>query len=222
MRFATWLFLALVLVPSAPARADRAGFEADLAKLVQGGGRVVNRTLSPLADGGRKGVRLDERPDSGLVWFEGVDFANGTIEFEVRGKNVLQKSFVGVAFHGKNAETYEAVYFRPFNFRNDDPVRRSHAVQYISEPNHPWRELRSKHPGVYEKPIEPAPDPDGWLRARVVVAGPKVSVYVSDAKEPCLVVDRLSKRESGRVGLWVGAGSGGDFASFKVTPAESR
>jgi hypothetical protein len=51
----------------------------------------------------------------------------------IRGKDVREQSFVGVAFHVQGT-TYHAVYFRPFNFRVDDPVRRSHTVQYISSP----------------------------------------------------------------------------------------
>ena len=45
-----------------------------------------------------------------------------------------------------------------------------------------------------------------------------MSVFVSDAKEPCLVVDQLSDRKKGLVGLWVGNASGGDFANFKIVP----
>jgi hypothetical protein len=52
-----------------------------------------------------------------------------------------------------------------------------------------------------------------------VVASPQVSVFVGDAKEPSLVVNQLSDRKKGLVGLWVGNTSGGDFANLKiVTP----
>ncbi len=34
----------------------------------------------------------------------------------MRGKNVFQKSFIGIAFHGQDDKTYDAVYCRPFNF----------------------------------------------------------------------------------------------------------
>jgi hypothetical protein len=44
-------------------------------------------------------------------------------------------------------------------------------------------------------------------------------VFVNDGKEPCLVVDQVSDRKKGLVGVWVGNGSGGDFANFKITPA---
>jgi len=53
---------------------------------------------------------------------------------------------------------------------------------------------------------------------RVVVASPKVSVFVADATEPSLVVSQLSHRAKGRVGLWVGNGSDGDFANLILTP----
>jgi hypothetical protein len=46
-----------------------------------------------------------------------------------------------------------------------------------------------------------------------------VSVFVGDTKEPSLVVNQLSDRKKGLVGLWVGNTSGGDFANLKiVTP----
>jgi hypothetical protein len=51
---------------------------------------------------------------------------------------------------------------------------------------------------------------------RVVVASPKVSVFVGDAKEPSLVVDQLSDRRKGLLGPWVGNTSGGDFANLKL------
>jgi hypothetical protein len=42
-------------------------------------------------------------------------FTEGTIEFDARGRDVLQKSFIGVAFHGEDNDTYETVYFRPLD-----------------------------------------------------------------------------------------------------------
>ena len=75
-------------------------------------------------------------------------------------------------------------------------------MQYISQPTYTWRKLRTEHPGVYEKPVDPAPDPNGWFHVRVVVAGSQVSVFVEDATEPSLVVTRLSERTKGLVGFW--------------------
>src|SRR5437588_839179 len=55
-------------------------------------------------------------------------------------------------------------------------------------------------------------------RADNGVASPKVSVFVADAKQPSRVVSQLSDRHKGRVGLWVGNGSDGDFANLILTP----
>jgi hypothetical protein len=191
----------------------------DLAKLAEGKGlRIFNRSASSLSDGARKGLHLNESPGDGVAYIEGVEFGNGTIEFDIRGKDVQQQSFVGIAFHGVDGTTYDAIYFRPFNFRTEDQARRIRAVQYISHPTYPWQKLRQEHPGQYEKPVSPVPDPNGWFHARVVVASPKVSVFVNDAKEPSLVVNQLSDRKKGLLGLWVGNTSSGDFANLTIIP----
>jgi len=180
--------------------------------------KVFNRSVSSLSDGARQGVRLSEHAGDGVAYLQGVEFTNGTIELDVRGKDVPQQSFVGVAFHGVDGTTYDAIYFRPFNFRAEDPARRGHAVQYIAQPIYPWQKLRAEQPGKYERAIDPVPDPNAWFHVRVVVTSPKVSVFVDDAKEPSLVVDQLSNRKKGLVGLWVGNNSGGDFANVKIVP----
>jgi hypothetical protein len=191
--------------------------EPDLAALVGKGLKIFNRSLSAIND--KKGVRLSESPGDGVAYLEGVEFTDGAIEIDIKGKDVQQQSFVGVVFHGLDEKTYDGVYFRPFNFKTEDQARRIRAVQYISHPTYTWQKLRTEQPGKYEKPVSSVPDPNDWFHARIVVASPKVSVFVNDAKEPCLVVDQLSDRKKGLVGLWVGNTSGGDFANFKIVPA---
>ena len=205
--------------PSASA-GQKSPIEPDLTALADGKGlNASKRTITRLTDGARKGVRLSEAEGEGPAYLPGIEFANGTIELDLKGKDVQGASFVGVAFHGVDGTTYDAIYFRPFNFKTDDQARVLRAVQYISQPAHPWQKLRAATPGQYEKPVKPVPDPNGWFRARVVVASPKVSVFVEDAKEPCLTVDQLSDRKKGLVGIWVGNTSGGDFANLKIIPA---
>jgi hypothetical protein len=179
-----------------------------------------NRTVSSFSDGARTGIRFSEGAGEGVAYLEGIQFSNGTIEFDVKGKDVQQQSFVGVAFHGVDGTTYDAIYFRPFNFKAEDPARRRRAVQYISLPTYTWQKLRAERPGEYEQPVSPVPDPNAWFHVRVVVATPKVSVFVDAATEPSLVVNQLSDRRRGRVGLWVGNNSGGDFANLKIVPQE--
>jgi hypothetical protein len=182
--------------------------------------KLFNRQISSFKENERVGFHLDERAGDGLGWWPDIKFANGTIEFDVRGTNVFQKSFVGVAFHGFDENTYDAIYFRPFNFRADDPARRSHGVQYIAQPAYAWNKLRAEHPDKYEREVSPAPSPNEWFHVRIVVEHPKVRVFVNNEEKPCLEVTQLSNRKSGWVGIWVGNGSGGDFANLKVTPTK--
>jgi hypothetical protein len=101
--------------------------------------QVFNRSVSSLNEGARKGVRLSESAGDGVAYLQGIEFTNGSIEFDVKGKDVQQQSFVGVAFHGVDGTTYDAIYFRPFNFRTEDQARRIRAVQYVSHPTHTWQ-----------------------------------------------------------------------------------
>jgi hypothetical protein len=200
--------------------AQKKTIEPDLAALAEGKGfKVFNRSVSSLDEGAKKGARVSENSGDGVAYLQGIEVTNGTIEFDVKGKDVQQQSFVGVAFHGVDGTTYDAIYFRPFNFKAEDPARRSHGVQYVSHPTYTWQKLRTEQPGKYEQAVNPVPDPNAWFHVRVVIAAPKVSVFVGAAKEPSLVVDQLSDRKKGLVGLWVGNGSGGDFANLKIVPA---
>jgi hypothetical protein len=183
------------------------------------GWKLINRSATVIDKDGDKAIHLEGEDGTGFVRLENITFADGVIEFDARGRNVVQQSFLGIAFHGADVRTYDAIYFRPFNFKSADAARRLRAVQYISPPTYTWQKLRTEHPGQYEKPVAPVPDPDGWFHARIVVAWPKVSVFVNDATEACLVVDQLSDRKKGWLGLWVDV-SGGDFANLRITPTD--
>lgn len=180
--------------------------------------KVAGRTTTVADVNGKHAVKLSEGPGMGVVWLDGYDFANGLIDVDILGRSQpVQGSFVGVAFRVADAQTHDAVYFRPFNFRAADSTPHSHAVQYVSHPAWPWEKLRAEHPGKYENAVVPELDGDAWFHVRVVVQRPKVSVFVNARTEPCLVVDELSDRAHGALGVWVGNGSGGSFANLRVT-----
>jgi hypothetical protein len=183
--------------------------------------KVINRNATKLTDGKYQGIHLDARDNDGVAWLDDISFNSGTIECDIRGKDIFQKSFVGIAFFGQNDETYEAIYFRPFNFHAQDSLRKMHAVQYIFHPEYSWNKLRSDYPEVYEDPVQPAPDPNSWFHVRIEVNSPDIRVFVNDGKEPSLVVKQLSKNSSGKVGLWVGNQSEGDFANLVISRATS-
>jgi len=177
---------------------------------------VYNRELSAIDEGSRKGIRLNPDIGEGLAWIKGVTFSTGVIEFEVRGANIAQHSFVGIAFHGKNNATFDAIYLRPFQFDEADNVLRSHSIQFVSMPDHTWKKLREQFPNKYESAINPSPDPNAWVKVKVVVKGKTISTYINGASEPSLVVEKLNDITTGSVGFFVADTSGGDFANLIV------
>jgi hypothetical protein len=163
-----------------------------------------------LTDSSYKGVSCQ-----GIVWLKGLTFSTGTIDIDLRGKDVFQQSFLGIAFYGVDTTAYDAVYFRPFNFQADDSLRRQHMVQYISEPDFPWYRLRKEHPLIYESSVTPAIKARDWFHARIVVTKNAVTVYVDHSAVPSLKVKKLSSRKDGQFGLWTYALSG-DFANLEI------
>jgi hypothetical protein len=228
-----WLFAGTVTLACAAAAAP--GFNAqgrtgaataqtagtqriDLAERLAGGKlRVVNREAAKV-QGRNDGVQLTERAGNGLAWIEGTDLADGTIELDVRGRDVQGQSFVGIAFHGKDDKTYEGVYVRPFNFRTDDPLRHQHAVQYISMPDYDWPRLRKEFPEEFENPVDQSIVPTDWVPLRVVTQGKTIQIFVGNVKTPTLEVRKLGQLDRGMIGLWVGNGSDGAFANLRITP----
>ena len=118
----------------------------DLAQRLSAGQlRAVNRRVTPLK-GDRTGVHVDEKAGNGVAWIDGTDFSEGTIDIDVRGRDVVDRSYLGIALHRKDDAAYESVYLRPFNFRIDNPARKQHAVQYMVLPEFDWPVLRERFP----------------------------------------------------------------------------
>lgn len=178
---------------------------------------VYNRELDLFDEPAHNGIRLSKAYGEGVAWIKDIAFSNGEIEFDVRGEDVKGHSFVGIAFHGANDSTFDAVYLRPFRFKEAADSLRSHSTQYISLPAYTWRVLRKESPGVYEHTIDPSPDPNAWVHMRVVVQGETVSTYIDGAMEPSLVVKKVTKLHTGRIGFYVADTSGGDFANIRIT-----
>lgn len=178
---------------------------------------AYNRNISSSADKKTRGINLDENSGEGIVWLNDVTFSTGTLDIDLRGKDAFQKSFLGLAFHASNDSTYDAIYFRPFNFHATDSVRKIHAVQYISHPIYTWKKLREERNGTYEKALVNPPDPNAWFHARIEVTDDEVQVYVNDDTVPSLTIKKISAVKGGKVGLWTGESSGGEFANLQIT-----
>ena len=160
-------------------------------------------------------VHFDAKLGDGFLMIKEPIFANGKIELDIRGKDEQGRSFVGVAFHGMNDSTFDAVYFRPFNFKNPD--NKGHSVQYVAQPKFPWYDLRSEYPEKYENELTPVPEPDDWFHVTIQVNYPEVQVFVNNSSSASLTVEQLSSRKKGWIGFWVGNNSEGEFKNLKIT-----
>jgi hypothetical protein len=178
---------------------------------------VYNRNLTLIKEDGHLGIRLSKDEGEGVAWLKGVEISNAIVEFDVRGEDVKQHSFVGIAFHGVDNNTFDAVYLRPFNFRSPDIIARSHSIQYISLPEFTWRTLRETFPDKYENSIFPMPDPNAWIRFRIVITDTLISTFIDGSTDPVLVVKKLTGVKSGHLGFYVADTSGGDFANLIIT-----
>src|SRR4051812_6025195 len=178
--------------------------------------QLVNRAITISSnDLGKVVVHLDAKAGDGVAWLKDIQFGKGIIEFDTKGKNVLQQSFLGIAFHGINDSTFDAVYFRPFNFQSPDTTRKSHSVQYVSLPQYDWSVLRERFLSKYENKLTITVDPESWFHVKIIV-DTNITVYVNNDQQPSLSVKPISERTTGNIGFWVGNNSDGDFANVMV------
>jgi hypothetical protein len=177
---------------------------------------IINREAKAVDSLSHSYIKISESKNEGIVWLPNKDFTNGTIKIKMRGKDVFQKSFIGIAFHGQDNETYDAVYCRPFNFFAVDSIRRIHAIQYISHPIYTWKKLRDEKNSMYEKEIKNPPNPNTWFTMTLVIDDKTVKAYINNAKNPSLVVEKLSNNQNGKIGIFVAGDSGGDFRDVIV------
>lgn len=188
----------------------------DLAALAANGSiRAVNRAATIEHEGERVVLRLDERKDAGIAWLPIKGFHDGMIEADIRGRDLAQRSFVGLAFGGNN-DRYEAVYLRPFLFRAADSKARASSLQYMALPDYDWKRLRTEFPGRFERALPNPPAATDWVHLRVVVDFLHVRAYVNGDATPVLDVERIPADPKGAVGLWAGDGSDASFANVRV------
>ena len=178
--------------------------------------RALNREMQLVSNDSFSYLQVLESDKEGIIWLPLKEFREGTIEVVMRGKDVLQRSFIGLVFNGLNDSIYDAIYCRPFNFFAKDSVRRIHAIQYISHPVYTWEKLRKDRNAVFEKEIINPPDPNDWFTMKLLIDDVTIKAYINNAKLPSLIVEKLNIRKTGKIGLFTGAGSGGDFKKVKI------
>ncbi len=124
-----------------------------------------------------KGVpSIDVQND--IVIAKNVDFANGTIEFDVEAT----QGFVGIYFRWQNEDESEFFYLRGVA----DPARSIDAVQYapIIKQVNMWDMYPNYQTAANFKR-------DEWAHIKLVVSGSQMLVFVNDKTKPTLQVQRL-------------------------------
>ncbi len=175
--------------------------------------KVVNRTIS-VYENQSGAEEMNAAQGDGLAILTEFEFEKGTIEVELKGENSPGRSFIGIAFNIEDGETFEAVYFRPFNFVAEEQIRKDHMVQYICHPDHTWSKLREERTGEFENEISAPPDPNDWFNVIIEISDNKVEVLVDMIALPVFEIDRLTKTKSKKIGLWTGNGSSGRFRNL--------
>jgi len=175
--------------------------------------KAVNRIISLYVDS-PDALEMNAEDGDGLGILEDIEFDKGIIEVELLGENNPGKSFIGIAFNIQNDNTFEAIYFRPFNFVAEEQIRKDHMVQYIFHPEFTWRKLRDERTGEFEDEISDPPNPDDWFKAIIKVNDNKIEVYLNEISELVLSVDRLTSTKSNKIGIWTGFGSSGRFRNL--------
>lgn len=156
----------------------------------------------------------------GIVWLKDIQFTDGIIDIDLRGKDIFLQSFLGIAFHGTDTSHCDIIYFRPFNFRHSDSARWKWSLAYMQIPDFNYARLRKEHPGVYENRIVPPPAADQWFHATILIQGDHAAVYVNHQVKPALEVTLLKGRRDGLFGLY-SDGLSGDFANLQITKIQA-
>ncbi len=177
----------------------------------------INRSVSLTKDMKEGSLSLNKGSGAGFAWLKNETILTGSIDFDVRGEDLRNKSFVGLAFNAKDEEDYESIYFRPYLFQSEATDEKAFMVQYISMPKHDWFDLRSASPGTFEGEIASPPKSEEWFHVKVEIGKEVVQVFVDHEITPSLRINRLKEAIDGRIGFWVGNGSQGDFANLNIS-----
>ena len=175
---------------------------------------VLNEVIISIDENTKSALTLDAKPGGGMAVLKNINFNIGTIDIELKGENKPGKSFLGIAFNIQNDSTYEAIYFRPFNFRSNE--KKENAIQYISPPKNTWPFLRKNHKGQYEAEYPNPPLADDWFEITLKIDKDSVYVYDKKSNTELLSIKRLENQVSDKIALWTGNNSKGDFRKLSI------
>jgi len=145
------------------------------------------------------------------VLLSGVEFSDGTIEFDFSPMQNIDNSFAGVVFRRHSLGYHENIYLRPHNTGRFD------AVQYAP------RMHGATTFQLYDFYAQTEIHEGRWTHLRLEVRGPRLEVYIDRADEPALVVPQLrGLTETGGVAFWARIGEEGERWAAAVSNVEVR
>ena len=129
--------------------------------------------------------------NSDLAYLDGVDLANGIIEFDVKFEQ--QRSFVGAIFRMIDTDNFEDFYMRSHQSGNPD------ATQYtpVFNGNAGWQIYSGEG---YNQAIKY--DFGTWTHIKIVLKNHFAEIFVKDMQKPILAVPELKLgNQSGKIGI---------------------
>jgi len=130
-----------------------------------------------------KGIKALEIKGEKQVVVKALEFANGTIEFDVQPTDAQHSPFVSFYFRRRDTLESECVYLRMGRSHSE---KRNDAIQYAPfiKGVNLWNLLyHFQGPAVIHT--------DGWNHVKLVVSGVQLHAYVNDMSKPALEIPRM-------------------------------
>ncbi|MBW7996526.1 MAG: hypothetical protein FVQ81_08180 [Candidatus Glassbacteria bacterium] len=153
---------------------------------------------------------LGEKSLTGRAYLEGVEFENGTIEWDMAVEG--SQAYAGIYFRMQSEADHELFYLRP------QATDKFDALQYMPQFNglEAWQ-LYSGDGFTAEAAIPFK----RWFHVKMEVSGKQARVYLDNSDEPALVIDDLKHGVSkGSIGPWSygsGLAQSVHFANFRYS-----
>jgi hypothetical protein len=150
----------------------------------------------------------------GVALASGVELRNGTIDFDIAATDKSEN--MGVAFHGRDLNHYEVIFFRAGSSGTIDAMQYSPGLNSLAVA---WQIFY----GDGANAVVDVPR-DRWRHVSVRLRGHTADVYLDHGKDPALTVPHLvvGRDGGGAIGIWAGAFGTGTYVSnlqYAVDPA---
>lgn len=128
-----------------------------------------------------------------MTFASGVDFSDGTIEFDIAPLATDFGSFLGLVFRYASPTIHDNIYFRLHKSGEFDAVQYAPRLHTTAGAWQLFPEFAG--PGEWRG--------DRWTHVRVEVRGSRLAIFVGDTAQPLVVVPRMRGLSTkGKVGFW--------------------